>query len=153
MNFPKGREFEGEIHARIVELEKKRKPLAGKLRPIDEELGRLRHYEQIVKTIVDGGDLRDRVISHGAPSPNGDVVAPTIKRREVIKEILSEASRPLSTNEICDQLRAKGDPSKSDAKSFWRTIDAVLRRGAKPPGNCFRRVGRAIWDLGPAAKK
>ena len=153
MNFPKGREFQGEIHARIVELEKQRKPLAEQLKPIDEELVRLRHYEQIVKTIVDGGDPRDRVVSHSASSPNGDLSTPTIKRREVIKEILSEASLPLTTSQICDKLRAKGDPSKSDDKSFWRTIDAVLRRGAKPPGNCFHRVGKAIWALGPTAKK
>ncbi len=152
MNFQKGREFQGEIHARIAELKEEIKPLAEKLRPKEKELELLQRYDQILKTMIAGGDPWDREFAQGASSPNNDLSKPKTKRREVITEILSEAGHPLTTNEICDKLRAKGDSYKSDSKAFWRTIDAVLRRGVKPPANCFRKVGSATWDLVRPAK-
>ncbi len=153
MNLRNGRAFQGDIRKRIAELEAKLRPRREELRPWEEELARLRDYDLLVEAMIAGGDARNPNAAEGASSTSDKSAGAGRYKRDAIIGILREAGGARTTTEISQELVRDGYASPAEFKAFCRTVDAALRRGAKAPANCFRRVAPATWELNLAAAK
>jgi hypothetical protein len=159
---------EEQLAETIAQLEKENARDEERLAARRELLVELRRTFSRYRSAIDGGPPSSHQVADKptdattTPNPNvvvansgarsgGRATTSTIhlgktSRAETIRQILGKHRGPLSTQDIMRRLYDLGDGTDFDKKGFWRVIDSVLRRGAKPEINEFRKVGTALWE-------
>jgi hypothetical protein len=111
----------------LARFRRKIAEVEGKLKPLDEELRRLRAVEASLMALVGEGPP--------ARSSRGE------SRAAAALRVLRTAGGPLRTAEIVRRLRAEGCGAGLKEEAFRSTISLALTRS-----EFARKVGRGTWE-------